>query len=213
MAPAAVMMRSALGPAALVCGALLLIAAASNVPAQPTRNLDNTLILPPGSGPGMLDYPRRRPGLWEIRYDAGDNLGMPPTHYCVGEETDTHDHHLDRTSGVKGSCTIGAFRRVGIDWIADSVCKESRSTVVSQSIASGDFQTSYRIDTLVFYSPPLANNKREDKEAVTGRYLGACPAGQRPGDLTVPGLGVLNMGDGTLRQGAPAAPAGKPARR
>jgi len=138
-----------------------------------------------------------------VRNAASENLGMPPTSYCVGEQTDTPAHHLDRVAGEKGSCSIGPFKRVGISWVAESVCKDSRSVVVSQSVASGDFQTQYRIDTLVYYSPPLANNKREDKEAVVARYLGACPAGQRPGDLVVPGMGVLNMGDGTLRQ-APA---------
>ena len=170
---------------------------------RPAENLDSTTILPYGSGPGLLDYPRRRPGLWEVRHSAGENLGMPASRYCVGERTDTPEQHLDRTAGEKGSCTILPFKRVGIEWVAESVCKESRSTVISQSIATGDFQTSYRIDTLVLYSPPLANNKREDRETVNARYLGPCPPGQRPGDLNMPGLGVLNMGDGSLRQEAP----------
>jgi hypothetical protein len=168
------------------------------------QNLESTIVAPDfGRQPGFGGHPRRRPGLWEIRNAASDNLGMPPTHFCVGEKTDTPENHLDRVAGEKGSCSIGPFKQVGITWVAESVCKESRSVVVSQSIASGDFQTQYRIDTLVFYSPPLANNKREDKEAVVARYLGACAAGQRPGDLIVPGMGVLNMGDGSLRQ-APA---------
>ena len=199
----------------LACG----LALPADLPAQTSRqaeSLDATTVVPYGSGPGMLDFPRRRPGLWEIRHSAGDNLGMPASRYCVGDQTDTPTQHLDRTGGEKGSCSIGLFKRVGIDWMAESVCKESRSTVVSRSIASGDFQTTYRIDTLVFYSPPLANNKREDKEVVNARYLGPCPSGQRPGDLNVPGMGVLNMGDGSLRQdgsGSASQPATPPAAR
>lgn len=172
-----------------------------------SQDLESTVITPETSRPPgfALDFPRRKPGLWEIRNAASENLGMPPTRFCVGEETDTARHHLDRVAGDKGSCTIGPFKRVGITWVAESVCKESRSVVVSQSVASGDFQTQYRIDTLVYYSPPLANNKREDKEAVVARYLGACAPGQRPGDLVVPGMGVLNMSDGSL-QPEPAQP-------
>lgn len=170
-------------------------------PWHSAQNLESTIVAPDfGRQPGLGNHPRRKPGLWEIRNAASDNLGMPPTHFCVGERTDTPENHLDRAAGEKGTCSIGAFKQVGITWVAESVCKESRSVVVSQSIASGDFQTQYRIDTLVFYSPPLANNRREDKEAIVARYLGACGAGQRPGDLMVPGMGVLNMGDGTLRQ-------------
>ena len=165
------------------------------------QDLNVTTITPQTSRPSgvALDFPRRKPGLWEVRNAASDNMGMPPTSYCVGEQTDTAEHHLDRVAGEKGSCSIGPFKRVGISWVAESVCKEPRIVVVSQSIASGDFQTQYRIDTLVFYSPPLANNKREDKELVVARYLGPCTAGQKPGDLVVPGMGVLNMGDGSLR--------------
>ena len=186
---------------ALLAGAAGIQAGASAF----AQDLESKTIIPDiDRPPGFaLDYPRRKPGLWEVRNAASENLGMPPTSYCVGEQTDTPAHHLDRVAGEKGSCSIGPFKRVGISWVAESVCKDSRSVVVSQSVASGDFQTQYRIDTLVYYSPPLANNKREDKEAVVARYLGACPAGQRPGDLVVPGMGVLNMGDGTLRQ-APA---------
>ena len=185
--------------------------AVAGAPLQLAQNLESTIITPESSRPPgfALAFPRRKPGLWEIRNAASENLGMPPTSYCVGAETDTAEHHLDRVAGEKGSCTIGPFKRVGISWVAESVCKDSRSVVVSQSIASGDFQTQYRIDTLVFYSPPLANNKREDKEAVVARYLGPCTAGQRPGDLVVPGMGVLNMGDGTLRPEAARAGQGR----
>ena len=144
-------------------------------------------------------YPRRKVGLWEIRSNASDQHGLPPAHFCVGENTDNPGIQLDRAAGTKGSCTIGAFRRVGTNWTAETVCKDSRQTVISQSVASGDFLTEYRIDTLVFYSPPLPSGKREDREAVTGRYLGACKASQRAGDLELPGMGTLNMNDGTLK--------------
>ena len=206
MALAILATTAALARAALAAAAPLQLA---------QQNLESTTITPETSRPPgfALDYPRRKPGLWEIRNAASDNLGMPPTSYCVGEQTDMAEHHLDRVPGEKGSCSIGPFKRIGISWIAESVCKEARTVVVSQSIASGDFQSQYRIDTLVFYSPPLANNKREDKEAVVARFLGPCGEGQRPGDLVVPGMGVLNMGDGSLRpegarggQGARRAP-------
>lgn len=166
--------------------------------------LNSEIVTPPDSvaSPGRLDHPRRKPGLWEIRNSASEQLGMPPVHFCVGEQTDTIEHHLDRQVGKRGACQVGSFKRVGVDWVADSVCKDARTTVVSQSTTKGDFQTRYRIDTLVFYSPPLLNNRREDREYVEARYLRACPEGQKPGDLTVPGMGVLNMLDGGLRRDA-----------
>ena len=164
--------------------------------AAPLRPGASRPIRPEG---GSTAFPRRKVGLWEIRSDASEQHGLPPAHFCVGENTDNAGIQLDRAAGTKGSCTIGAFRRVGTSWTAETVCKDSRQTVISQSVASGDFLSAYRIDTLVFYSPPLPGGKREDRETVTGRYLGACKPGQRAGDLELPGLGTLNMNDGTLK--------------
>jgi len=137
--------------------------------------------------------------LWEIRSGASEQLGLPPVRLCVGDQTDTPEHHLDRKVGKRGACQLGAFKRVGINWVADSTCKDSRTTIVSQSTVTGDFQSHYRIDTVILYSPPLANNRREDREYTEARWLGPCPDNQKPADLTIPGMGVLNMLDGGLR--------------
>lgn len=145
------------------------------------------------------NFPRRRSGLWETRSDASESHGLPAARFCVGDDTDNASRQLDRVAGEKGSCSVGSFRRVGLNWMAETVCRDSRQTVISQSVASGDFLSEYRIDTLVFYSPPLPGNKREDRESITARYLGACKPGQRPGDLEMPGMGTLNMNDGTLK--------------
>ncbi|MGE0311534.1 MAG: DUF3617 domain-containing protein [Lautropia sp.] len=176
-----------------------MLAAGAFGPGHAAGASPTVLAQAPGGAGYALGHPRRRPGLWEIRSTANDNVGMPPTRFCVGEETDRPERHLDRVAGEKGSCTIGGFKRVGITWIAETVCRDNRTTVISQSVASGDFLSEYRIDTLVFYSPPLANGKREDKDSVSGRYLGPCAPGQRAGDLEVPGMGTLNMTDGTLK--------------
>lgn len=182
----------------------MMLASLVALPARAAGNDDalrSETVTPPDSvaSPGRLDYPRRKPGLWEIRNSASDQLDLEPVRLCVGEQTDTPEHHLDRQTGKRGACTLGPFRRVGINWVADSTCRDSRNTIVSQSTVTGDLQTHYRIDTVVFYSPPLPNNRREDREYTEARWLRACPANQKPADLTIPGMGVLNMLDGGLR--------------
>ncbi len=144
-------------------------------------------------------YPKRRPGLWEIRSTAAHASGLPPTQYCVGESTDGPTNHLDRVSGPRGACVLGPFKRAGTAWLAESVCKEGKTTVSSRAIATGDLTHEYRIDTVVTYDPALAGVRREDKEAVVARYLGPCLPGQRPGDMTMPGVGTMNMVDGDFR--------------
>ena len=153
------------------------------------------------------DFPRRKAGLWEIRAVAAQAAGLPPTQHCIGERSDNESSQLDRSVGNRGACSLGAFRRAGEAWLAESVCKEGRSSVVSRAIASGDFEQQYRIDTIVSYDPPLGGTRREDREAIVARYLGPCTSIQKPGDMVVPGMGTLNMIDGTFRAEPQPAPA------
>lgn len=175
-----VLERSA--PARLACAALVLAAASGSAQAQESH-----------------DYPKRRPGLWEIRSVGAQASGLPATKFCVGERTDTAAAHLDRTVGERGACEFGPFRRAGSSWLAESVCREGRTVVSSRSVAAGDFVHSYRIDTLVTYEPPLGGTKRNDKDALEARWLGPCTRGQKAGDVVVPGMGTLNMLDGQFR--------------
>lgn len=155
-------------------------------------------------------HPKRRAGLWEVRSANSDSLGMPPTRFCVGEQTDSARAHLDRSPGLRGSCSLGEFVRSGEAWVAESVCREGKATVTGRAVATGDFETEYRIDTVVTHAAPGASGRREDREAVVARWLGPCETGQRPGDLVVPGMGTLNMDDGTFRAEPPSRAARAP---
>jgi hypothetical protein len=158
---------------------------------------------PAGSQPdvGAADYPRRAVGLWEVRSVGAQAAGLPPARQCVGQGTDTADHHLDRSPGRRGACEFGPYRRAGAAWLAESECRQGRTLVSTRSIVTGDLESAYRIDTLVRYDPPLAGTKREDRDALEARRLGPCLAGQAPGDVFVPGMGPLNMGIGEPRRG------------
>jgi hypothetical protein len=155
-------------------------------------------------------HPKRRAGLWEVRSANSESLGLPPTRFCVGEQTDSARAHLDRSPGLRGSCSLGAFVRSGEAWVAESVCREGKSTVTGRAVATGDFETEYRIDTVVTHAAHGAPARREDREAVVARWLGPCETGQRPGDLVVPGMGTLNMDDGIFRAEPPTRAARTP---
>jgi hypothetical protein len=165
-----------------------------------------------GETPPDEPYPKRREGLWEVRSAGSDAVGMPPTRYCVGARTDTAESHLDRAAGTRGSCSLGRFERAGDAWVAESVCREGRTTVTKRAIATGDFDAEYRIDTVVTQARG-AGVHREDRDAVVARWLGPCESGQRAGDLVIPGMGTLNMEDGTFEAESPPPPARKPAAR
>jgi hypothetical protein len=161
----------------------------------------------PATSFANTEFPKRKEGLWELKAVGLQATGMPATQFCVGDKTDQFDHALDRVAAIKGSCKFGSFKRAGEAWLAESICKEGKRVVTSRSIASGDFEAFYRIDTHVTYEPPLGGVKREDKDALEGRFLGPCLPGQKAGDSVVPGMGTLNMHDGTFKpEPEPRAP-------
>jgi hypothetical protein len=157
------------------------------------------------------NFPKRKPGLWQIKAIGLEQAGMPPTFFCVGEATDTQAKHLDRKPGVLGSCILGAFNQAQGGWLAESICKDSKTTVKSQAVLTGDLNNEYRIDTVVTYLPPIAGTRKTDQDSLLAKFMGACTAVQKPGDLVVPGMGTLNLNDGTFR--AEAKPTRKAAKK
>ena len=174
-------------------------AAAQTLPSVANPSSSAPSAAPINSDAPEFPYPKRKAGLWEVKIAGGQQAGLPATQLCVGENTDSASVALDRKASVKGSCKTGPFTRVGNGWLLESICKEGKVNITSRSLASGDFTTEYRIDTFVSYVPPLASGKREDKDALVGQWLGECRPGQKIGDMFVPGMGSLNMVDGSVR--------------
>lgn len=146
------------------------------------------------------DFPKRQAGLWEIQSEVSRAAGLAPAQQCVGPNSDTAREHLDRTIGRRGYCDLSPFTRNENNvWIAQSTCRHRRKVVITRKIATGDFLTNYRIDTIV-----RSRRKRRTRTLVQdilqARYLGPCLAGQRPGDLITPGMGTLNMTDGAFQR-------------
>jgi hypothetical protein len=178
---------------------VLVIAQASAQAQQNAPAVSGNESIPP-VGEVVFDFPKRKAGLWELKGASAQAAGLPPAMLCIGDQTDSKPAHLDRLFGRKGACLNEPFKRVGNGWFAESVCKEGKVVVTSRALASGDFNAEYRIDTQVLYQPALNGVKKEDKDAVVGVFQGPCKPGQRPGDLTMAGMGKLNMIDGKVQQ-------------
>ena len=59
---------------------------------------------------------------------------------------------------------------------------------------TGDFDKAYQMEIHSKYSPPMMG-KSEGTVTIAAKYLGACKAGQRPGDMTMPGGMTMNIYD------------------
>jgi hypothetical protein len=188
--------------AVYLCAASVLLACGASIAQVPSTNKRVQKPLPVKTPEIDIstptEFPQRKPGLWEIRTTAAHSMGLAPAMFCVGDTTDNAKDHLDRGYGEKGSCRTGPFRQMGQAFVSESVCREARNVVSSRSIATGDFSSTYRIDTQTSYSL-IQGPRRDDSEAIEGRYVNPCPANMRAGDLLIPGMGRINMVDGSVQ--------------
>lgn len=156
------------------------------------------------------DMPQRKEGLWEIKAESDvGSRDMPPMKQCIDAKTDAElQKHAMRGQGGPGrqECAKQSFKKTATGWEADSVCKHDGTTATTHAVMSGDFSTAYTIDSQTRFDPPM-NGKADARHKVSVRWLGACPAGWKGGDIEVGGHRFNTLEMQKMQAGRP--PGGK----
>ncbi|MDH3444419.1 MAG: DUF3617 domain-containing protein [Deltaproteobacteria bacterium] len=138
-----------------------------------------------------FDSPKRKSGLWEIRITSAEAGGTHTIQQCVNEKTD--DLMKNDMDGMeKSACSKSTLRKEGDKFVHESVCKVEGSTAKTRAVISGRFDSAYRVDTKSNYEPPM-QGMRESSMKMDAKWLGPCKAGQKPGDVVMPGMPNINM--------------------
>src|SRR5215471_15610123 len=138
-----------------------------------------------------LDLPARKAGLWEIKMAfEGRNLPAQSVEHCIDAETDKQMNSLGGNMR-QDMCSKQDVQKSGDTIVVDSVCKIGPATTTSHAVVSGDFNSAYTVKV---------TSKREGGPAVPGmpaegtsnmtieaKWLGACKADQKPGDMIIAG--------------------------
>lgn len=150
-----------------------------------------------------FDAPKRKSGLWEIKMSGAQSKGMPALQQCIDEKT---DDLMTKEMGAtqKTPCSKSEMRREGEKIVAESVCKMENSTATTRAVFTGRFDSAYKADIKTTYEPPLRGMK-ESSSVIEAKWLGPCQAGQKPGDMMMPGMPNINM-DEMMRKGATKRP-------
>jgi hypothetical protein len=88
------------------------------------------------------------------------------------------------------------MKRAGATLVIDSECKFGPISSTTRTTMSGDFQSTYSIriegttDGMPFGG---AKGPQETLILQTAHWTGACPAGMKPGDFTLPGGMKFNI--------------------
>lgn len=144
-----------------------------------------------------LDFPSRKPGLWEIQ--TGDGTGKAPAgsytmQQCIDAASDKTLRDMGQGMG-KDMCARQELRADGGKLVMDSVCKIGNTTATSHAVMSGDFNTAYRMESKSSYNPPLMG-RAEGTSVMEAKWIGPCKADQKPGDMVMPNgmkMNVLDM--------------------
>ncbi|MBG0809668.1 DUF3617 family protein [Methylosinus sp. H3A] len=140
------------------------------------------------------EMPRRKPGLWSMEFVT---QGAPsPTggvEMCIDEKTD--DIMRQNMGDQTQQCEKLSFTRDGDKYRVGSICKLDKSVTKTEGVFTGSFDSAYRGEFHITYTPPIHNLASTDL-VIEAKWLGPCKPGQKPGDIVMPGLkggGQMNM--------------------
>lgn len=181
------------GIIALVCMALL---QSTGVGAQTASGSSLT-----DDGP---QWPVRKPGLWQLTLQTA-GAGPQVARHCIDARTDRAMQQMAEGTDAQ-TCSSRNYRRDGDRFLGESECRFGTSVARVRSSVEGDFTRSYRGEIDSRIEPPTAG-LNQMKVTLSARWLGACPAGWKPGDMDVPGMGRVNIADvqAARRLSAPSA--------
>jgi hypothetical protein len=138
---------------------------------------------------GAQEMPKRKSGLWEMKMAQGMVMTQ-----CVDQAQDDAFRQVGREMEREMKCTRGAVQRGAGTMSFESTCDMGGTRTTSKTTISGDFDKAYRMDVQTKYDPPLMGNA-QTSTTIEAKWLGACNAGQRPGDMTMPGGMTINAYD------------------
>lgn len=141
---------------------------------------------------GPTTFPKRKPGLWtHTMTTAGATQTMQ---VCIDEDTDAKMSVWGQAVG-KDMCSKNAVSAAPGGYAFESECDMGNmGHVVSKGSVTGDFNSAYTVkttSTTTGSSMPQANTTSE--MTLTAKWDGACPAGMKGGDITLPGGVKINM--------------------
>lgn len=146
----------------------------------------------------VQDMPRRKAGLWRQTVALeGSDKAMPALEACSDAASEAKLNLLGQHRN-KDLCQSQSFSRNSDGSIAFNVACDmgSRGKTVSTGVISGDFNSSYKIAMeSKTTGAPVPQLNAERKMTITATWIGACPAGEKGGDMILANGSKINLTD------------------
>lgn len=155
-----------------------------------------------------LDLPPRKAGLWELKMEFdGRDLPAQVMKQCVDAATDKM-MNANFGGSNEQACSKQDVSKNGGGLTIDSVCTFAGATTTSHAVVTGSFDSAYTIDvtstreggpSLPGVAPGTPTHMK-----IAAKWLGACAAGQKPGDVIMANGMTMNVIE--LQKMRPPAP-------
>jgi hypothetical protein len=153
------------------------------------------LALAPASGARADDLPIRKAGLWEMKVmRTGSPMPDMTMQQCTDETTDK-EMSTAFAPMSKDICSKKDIQKTATGYVSDSVCSLADVSIVSHSDIVGDFNSGYTVKTVSHTASGPAAVKGDHETTIEAKWLGACKADQKPGDIVMPGGLKINLHD------------------
>ena len=91
-------------------------------------------------------------------------------------------------------CSKNDIQKTATGYTTDSVCTVGSVSVTSHSETSGDFNSAYTVK-VTSHSQGGPSGPRDTTMTLEAKWVGACKADQKPGDILMPGGRKMNVKD------------------
>lgn len=152
------------------------------------------LALPATAYAGELELPTRKPGLWDMKMVSADSQKTPiAMQQCTDATTDKVLMARINSQPVSAACSKRDLQKTATGYVMDTECGATGMTMKSHTEIAGDFNSAY---TIKMTSQHVANGvSRDTNITIEAKWVGACAADQKAGDMIMPGGVKMNVTD------------------
>ena len=113
---------------------------------------------------------------------------------CTDETTDK-DMATAMSPMGKEMCSKQDIQKTATGYVSDSVCGIAGMSITSHAEITGDFNSAYTVKSTSHTEGAPAGMPKDSTTTIEAKWLGACKADQKPGDIVMPGGMKMNVKD------------------
>ena len=140
------------------------------------------------------DFPRRKPGLWEMTMTGEAKGAHEPKSSRLCIDRAFEDCMIKKGMDVRSTCNKRDVKASGNTITVKSVCEFGSSKLTSTGVWTYKGDTAYQMVSDGTFNPPMMGTSKTHS-VQDGKWIGACPADMKPGDMviTMPGGKEMRM--------------------